>query len=117
MAPWPSLACPASGFINLSGSGKWKAGPTNAVKRTRGTAADIDDQIYLVGGRTRSVQKFDLRPLQTNSAVIGSITNVTPVKVGRTDANVTILADGALLYTGGSTSWFALGHRFGREAS
>jgi hypothetical protein len=95
---------PKVGFINTTNTGHWRNGPSGSANHFNGTAADVDDQVYVIGGgkATTSVQRFNLTSLRTNATAIGSMANATGVNVGRSYANVTILADGSLLYTGGS---------------
>jgi hypothetical protein len=97
------FASPSRGtrFMDTSGTGSWGSGPTsNFGVRTYGPAVMIDGKVTLIGGGdppTATVEMIDLNlPSPTWR-------NMASMSVKRRQHNATLLPDGTVLVTGGSS--------------
>lgn len=89
-------------FLNTSGSGSWTNGPSSRYGyRDYGTAAMYDDgKIVIIGGGepTNTAEVIDL------NSDPPSWRNVSPMAHARRQLNSTILPDGKVLVTGGTSA-------------
>ena len=97
-----------SRFLNPTGAGSWSSGPTRVVSdRSYGSAVMLDSKVLYVGGGggggcpgnqpQRSAEIIDLAAATPSWALTGSMA------IARRQTNATILADGQVLVTGGSS--------------
>jgi len=97
----------ASRFLNPAGSGLWSNGPARVVSdRSYGSAVMLDSKVLYIGGGGSNCETnqpkataeiIDLAAASPTWALTGSM------KVPRRQINATILADGKVLVTGGSS--------------
>jgi hypothetical protein len=95
-------------FLHPSGSGSWSTGPTRVVgDRGYGSAVMLDTKVLYVGGGGSSTCPTNLPKA---SAEIIDLAAATPtwgatgsMHIGRRQTNATILPDGKVLVTGGSS--------------
>jgi hypothetical protein len=89
-------------FLNPSGAGKWKAGPSSLWgTRIDGTSAMYEEGRILIagGGRTFATATAEIIDLHAATPAWHA---VAPMAFARRHFNSTILADGEVLVTGGS---------------
>jgi uncharacterized repeat protein (TIGR02543 family) len=93
--------------LNPGGAGSWSLGPSRVVQnRNYGSAVMLDSKVLLAGGGgnscpalpTRSAEIIDLAAPSPAWTATGSMA------VGRRHTNLTILADGKVLMTGGTSA-------------
>jgi hypothetical protein len=91
-----------TGFLDTSGSGTWTPGPIrNAGHRDYGSAAIYDGKVLFSGGGdppTKSVELIDL------NAPAPTWIGVSPMQFVRRHHKFTLLPDGQVLVTGGTSS-------------
>jgi hypothetical protein len=93
-------------FLNPNGTGSWSSGPARLVtSRSYGSAVMLDSRVLYVGGGggtcpatpERSAEIIDLAAAAPTWTATGSMA------IGRRQNNLTILPDGKVLVTGGSS--------------
>jgi uncharacterized repeat protein (TIGR02543 family) len=95
-------------YLNPLGTGGWIGGPTRVVaNRSYGAAVMLDNTVVYFGGGgatncpdalpQRSAEKIDL------AAATPTWQAIAPMSIRRRQLNATILADGTILVTGGSS--------------
>ena len=93
-------------ILNPNGTGSWSAGPARVVSgRSYGSAVMLDSKVLYAGGGggacpatpERSAEIIDLAAPSPAWTATGSMA------IGRRQTNLTILADGKVLMTGGSS--------------
>jgi hypothetical protein len=89
-------------FLDTAGGGKWESGPTSSVYRDYGSAVLYEPgKILIVGGNERppvaSAETIDLNAEKLEWKPTGSL------KTRRRQINATVLADGKVLVTGGTS--------------
>jgi hypothetical protein len=95
-------------FLNPTGAGLWSSGPARVISdRSYGSAVMLDSKVLYVGGGggggcpgsqpQRTAEIIDLAAASPTWALTGSMA------IARRQTNATILADGKVLVTGGSS--------------
>ena len=98
----------ATGFLDTAGTGTWTNGPLRSVgNRDYGSAVMYDGKVLLIGGGsgwgdpsppTNSVESIDLNASTPTWAL------VNPMQFKRRQLNATLLPNGQVLVTGGTSS-------------
>jgi hypothetical protein len=92
--------------LDPSGSGGWQSfGQRDAINRSYGSHAVFDVGKTLVAGGGSSSN--DARVIDTNG-VTPSVSGTSPMAFGRRQFNLTLLADGSVLATGGNSTGASL---------
>jgi hypothetical protein len=114
--PWMDVAPDGRAFysgpdqtlrsLDTTGSGAWQSyGQRDAINRDYGSHAIFDVGKTLVAGGGPSTA--DARVIDVNGAT-PQVTATSPMAFGRRQHNLTVLADGSVLATGGNSSGAAL---------
>jgi hypothetical protein len=96
-------------YLNPLGTGGWSAGPTRLEsERSYGSAVMLDDKVIYFGGGGEGSCPGNL-PRRTGEWVdLAAATPlwkaIAPMTIGRRQLNATILADGTVLITGGTSA-------------
>ncbi|HZI10118.1 MAG TPA: galactose oxidase-like domain-containing protein [Myxococcus sp.] len=90
-----------SRWLDPGGAGAWSTGPgSNFGGRSYGPAVYLDGRVYLIGGGdppTATVERIDLNEASPTWRYMA------PMNIGRRQHNATLLPDGTVLVTGGSS--------------
>jgi hypothetical protein len=95
-------------YLNPLGTGSWSAGPTRMVAdRSYGSAVMLDDKVIYFGGGGAGACPGNL-PQRTGewidlAAATPTWKAIAPMSIGRRQLNATILADGTVLISGGTS--------------
>jgi len=96
-------------YLNPLGTGGWSAGPTRLdADRSYGSAVMLDDKVIYFGGGGETSCPGNL-PRSTGewvdlAAATPTWKAIAPMTIGRRQLNATILADGTVLITGGTSA-------------